>query len=668
MEALIINGEQVDTADVAIPLDYQSNLFGRPDVIKTNRTYTVKLPRTDHNERVLGYADVLGRTNGVLRKYNNCTYVRDGVEIIAKGSAVLLGVTPSSYEVCLTWGFDAGVLTRIKSIASLRDLTLPSSHKVVEWSANNLETSQPTQAISVGYAPYNVGVDLDTGRLYDPSGFLNPSPSAPDFKPELSYRDLCNIHPFITLKAIKEALESTCSFILDLPTSVANDLHNKCLLLTSDENTLYKNVGLQKDSLYSGIIDTRSTIQPPFTLLWAVFQGVVRYRASNGSDTWRVQAPSVELNGALKYEVFEHVEGVEKSYGIKMKEAVSSFDVEIYFKTVNDLGTGGIGSNDLYVMKDHPDPWGTQGTTLFTKSYTQSTYTDTLSLSGLNLQAGDVIYFSWKHYSSNFTPDLDKCESRVTISNIGYATPSDASLQVPYPKMYDIESNLPTISGMDFIKLLANIYGLYFTSADAPNVLKLKSYEGLLSSALPLDLTDKFIRRSSTKFMLSPFAQVNTFKYKQDSDKLDTFDGELLVNDETLTAERAWVTIPFAATNDDLLIHQYDIARDAYKYTLSKTKKDLRIMGLKTNYNGVNYSYELVPSAMNFDTIVAKYSTYKNAIDDPFVIEVDVSLTTYEAKNFQIDRPVYLSQFGYSFAVLKMRVKNLVTTLTLLKL
>lgn len=668
MDALIINGQHVDTAKVSIPLDYTTNLFGKPDVIKTNKTYTVKLPRTAHNEKVFGYADTLGITNGIIRKYNSCSYVKEGVEIISRGSAVLLNVTPNAYEICLTWGFDSGVINRIKEIKSLRDLTLPSAIKTTEWTNGDLLTQSPTQGVKVGYAPYNVGVDLDTGRFYDPSTFLNPHPTSANYQPELTYRDLCNLHPFITLEALKDALETTCSFSLKLPTAVENNLRNKCLLLTTDENTLAKNHSLQTDRLYSGIISTRSFIQPPFDLRWAVFQGVVRYKASNGSDTWRVEEPHVKLNGSLKYSSFEHVSGANKSYGIELGEAVDSFDLTINFKTVNDLGTGGIGSTDFYVMKGDPNPWDSIGTVVYTKQYNDNVYNDTINLTSLGLQAGDIIYFSWKYYSSSFTPDLELCEMTASIGNVGYSTPSDASLQIKYPKLYDIESNLPTISGMDFIKLLANLYGLYFSAAAGANELELKSYEELTKGVQPFDLSDRYIGRSSTKFKLFSFAQENLFTFKQDDDKLDTFDGEVVVNDETISAIRNWVNIPFAATNNDLLIHQYDVSRDGYKYSLSKTKKDIRVMGINTNYNGSYYYFNFVPNDLNFDTLKQNYNLYQSAIDDPFVVEVDVRLTTYEVKNFDLDRPVYFSQFGYSFVVLKMRVKKLTTTITLLKI
>ncbi len=667
---LLINGIQVDLTNVEIPLDYSSNMFSKPSYVTSNKTHTINIPKTENNNKIFGHADTIGITNKFIRRYNSCRFIKDGVELISDGSAVLISVNEKSYSICLTWGYSTAMIERIKAVTKLSDIYLPDSYNTLEWYAANLLTKHNTsgEPIYTGFANYNCGSVLNNVLLRDIELFPNVNANDPDYQPEFTTRDLLNLNPFITLESIKLGLEDTCDFELRLPSSVENDLKNKCLLLTEDRNTLARNLYKQIDRFYHGLINTRDYVQPPFTNLWCVFQGRTNYNLSNGSRSWIVEEPHKQLNGNLDYEFVKTGSGPLSDYGIKFTKAVSSFVIKVHFKTVNDLGTGGIGSTDFYIRKDEPNPWSGIGTTIYMKQYNDSEYTDTLTILH-NFSAGDIIYFSWKYFNDSFTPDLDKCEFTIDITNVVYIDPITTTKKINYPKIFDVESNLPNINAMDFIKFLANIYGLYFGKVDEENVLELREYEDIAAWTYDsFDLSNKFINRSDTKFRLGSFAQDNEFVFVQDDDKNDSFNGSIFVNDKTIKPVTNFATIPFSATYEDLNINQYDVNRDDYDYKVTNHKKTIRVMGLNEISTSTGYGYEFVPSDLKFENLEHRYSSYKDAVYNPTIIEVEVLLATYEIKNFDFNKPVYLSQFGYHFGVLKMRVKKNTCSLILLKL
>ena len=129
-EQLYIDGVLMDIDDnTKITLDIKSNLFRSVADIVSNNTYTIKLPKTVHNAKIIGNSDTLAVSSSYAYQRHACRYIRGGVAIIGNGSAYILRVTATSIEVSVTWGASE-VLMDLKdnsrSIANLRTTdTLP---------------------------------------------------------------------------------------------------------------------------------------------------------------------------------------------------------------------------------------------------------------------------------------------------------------------------------------------------------------------------------------------------------------------------------------------------------------------------------------------------------------------------------------------------------------
>ena len=108
---LIIEGQHVDLApNTDITLEYVSNLVGDIGKINLSHSYTVKLPKTARNARILDDPGNPTHVSGMARRYFSAEYYRNGISLIGKARAYLLDTTGDSYEIALVWNSIPGLI------------------------------------------------------------------------------------------------------------------------------------------------------------------------------------------------------------------------------------------------------------------------------------------------------------------------------------------------------------------------------------------------------------------------------------------------------------------------------------------------------------------------------------------------------------------------------
>lgn len=121
-EMLFIDGELVDLdEDTKITLNIKSNLFTDLSKIVSNNSYTIKLPKTVRNQRIIEHADLPACNTDYSRKYHQGRYFRNGVEIISDAKVVLISVS-DSIEMAMTWGNSTAFQDLVDADYSLNDL------------------------------------------------------------------------------------------------------------------------------------------------------------------------------------------------------------------------------------------------------------------------------------------------------------------------------------------------------------------------------------------------------------------------------------------------------------------------------------------------------------------------------------------------------------------
>lgn len=167
-EELYIKGESVDLGDSEITLNFKSNLLGDISKITASNSYTIKLPRTNKNIRLLDFPDVAGHESYMMRDYFNAEYYRNGVKLF-DAKAVLISCSEDGFDVALTWGMSEKFIQLMnddKSIQEFADMALPWNRSTTY--DNGLVNGQ----LSHGYIRHNAGIDVDSNR---DKIFIHPS-------------------------------------------------------------------------------------------------------------------------------------------------------------------------------------------------------------------------------------------------------------------------------------------------------------------------------------------------------------------------------------------------------------------------------------------------------------------------------------------------------------
>lgn len=159
-EELYIKGESVDLGDSEIALNFKSNLLGDISKITASNSYTIELPRTMKNTRLLEFPDVAAHESYMMRDYFDAEYWRNGIKLF-DAKAVLESCNEDSYSVILTWGIDERLIALVnddKSIQEFADMALP-------WNASTTyDNGVVNGQLSHGYIPHNSGIDVDSHR------------------------------------------------------------------------------------------------------------------------------------------------------------------------------------------------------------------------------------------------------------------------------------------------------------------------------------------------------------------------------------------------------------------------------------------------------------------------------------------------------------------------
>ena len=121
---LIIEGQHVDLApDTDITLEYISNILGDICKITLSHSYTIKLPKTTRNARILDDPGRPGHDSSRARRFLTAEYYRNGINLIGQAQAYLLSISADSYEVALLWSRVKGLKEWNDAKLKLPDLT-----------------------------------------------------------------------------------------------------------------------------------------------------------------------------------------------------------------------------------------------------------------------------------------------------------------------------------------------------------------------------------------------------------------------------------------------------------------------------------------------------------------------------------------------------------------
>ena len=118
---LLINGQKVDMGNDNVYLSYKSNILGRIDSIVSSHSYTIKLPKTSRNLKLIECADIPSSKSQFVVTKQKAQLLRDGIIIVEKATVVLLEID-SDIQISLTWGSFPHLAKLLKGKRKLREM------------------------------------------------------------------------------------------------------------------------------------------------------------------------------------------------------------------------------------------------------------------------------------------------------------------------------------------------------------------------------------------------------------------------------------------------------------------------------------------------------------------------------------------------------------------
>ena len=142
-DELYINNTKADLNKTDITLSYKSNLLTDISKIISNRSYTIRLPKTAKNLALIECAHLPSSISRYPYLKHKGTLLRNGVEMIKNANVVLLE-TGETIEVALTWGNVtnfAGVVNDGKKLTDITHGTVEGVDWVI-WSNKGSNSAQ----------------------------------------------------------------------------------------------------------------------------------------------------------------------------------------------------------------------------------------------------------------------------------------------------------------------------------------------------------------------------------------------------------------------------------------------------------------------------------------------------------------------------------------------
>lgn len=158
MRELIIDGQRVDlSGTTSVTLEYVSNvLTGGSGKISLSKSYTIKVPKTANNARILDDPGTPAHVSSMTRRFLPARYYQNGIDLLGPAQAYILKSSSDSYDLALVWNTLPQLQALSESDATLRDVEgLP----VLTWIGSNGHTPDyGSEKDGAFFARYDAGL------------------------------------------------------------------------------------------------------------------------------------------------------------------------------------------------------------------------------------------------------------------------------------------------------------------------------------------------------------------------------------------------------------------------------------------------------------------------------------------------------------------------------
>lgn len=601
---LIIEGQHIDIApDTGITLEYASNLLDEPGKLNLTHSYTIKIPRTLRNARILQAPERPANGQGLVRRYLSARYYRNGIDLLGPARAYVIKSTKAQYDIAIVSESLANLQALIESKDTLNDLPVP----MLQWIGSSGKGPDYYSA-DFGFAKYQSGLPADPFLLYYTAS-----------------------HPYARVVPLLRMIlqKAGVPFAFDETEAIDDDMYDTVILAAPSRKP---NKGMETES---GIIASNAI----------ALEGLSWLSLAHYTQGW--DAPRA-WNQLGEGEIIDGFYTALRKFRITLNIAApigqdwSNMYLELYHSSSNG-----------YIFESTRKRWPfvADDAGVFHVSIdedlTPESNWNLLTLRFKTLKDG--AYEGTTITAAPIPYDLQK--PMLTVNFI------HDHIEIAYDNRFPLQGNLPDISQWDFIRSVCTIFGLRLTVKDG--ALRFSDVQTWYDRSKAADWSGRLVdgtgETSDVFYSISSWARSNYIRYKEDGKRQTPLpfnpDAALKVDDQTLKDSRDYYKLPFAASTRDVAIH-YKIEGDEAKNI------DIAPRIFRLGY--VNDVLTLTsPEEMYGRPLIERYyPVIQKAVENPVIVSTEVRLSEIDLKTLDLSRAVYLSQYGRYYAILKVQTSK----------
>lgn len=612
-EELFIDGQLVDLGkNTGITLEFVNNVIGDIGKIELSHSYTIKVPRTARNSRILGAPQAPAHSSNKLRRYLSARYYRNGIDLLGEALAYVLSAEDEAFAIALVLNGLPALQALSESDATLNDL--PNLPTVASW-VNSSFRDVGEGAVLARYTSTNMLTTTEQSR----------TGCGPYTHPAMRLDNL--------MKRILAAAGVPYSGTLD-------HLADKVLLAAPNH------APTPAMQMVSGTRIVKPMVVPYPIISGALINLAFLTFANSPSSSVAYGWASDPVQDNSSYVRFYPAEGSSEYHAtIAVKVQGNHFDYTNAMLTLIPY-TAEFGAYRGLKMLSVPfkqvdGVWVCEADVDFTLANGATSFAmviEDLGFYGASPTATDVL--------TAIDDDDEETMKLVTIY------PRRETIDYNRENQFPLQGNLPKMKQWDFFKNYIALAGLL--PVVSKGTLSLVPFNTVLDETRAVDWTDKMVGDAET---VQPstggsWAQENRFKYAETSDFLrENPDFSLTVQDETLPAEREWFVSAFAASLDDIAVHYESDDNGA-------TYEDIDIKPRVFSYNEGKDRLEFTDDLQGPSIKAAKYEKLQEAIREAVIIKAELRLTEIDLARFDPTKPIYLAQFGRFYTILKLQTSE----------
>lgn len=647
-ERLYVDNELVDIDETTkITLNFKSNLFRDVSRLTSNNTYTIKLPKTVRNQRILKHTDLVQSSSSFPYTMHKVRYFRNGIEVIKDGRLTVLQATEDAIEACIVWGLFSNFSDLMRAGTTLNQLE--SNDRILYKDSNEVVSYEDAVKANYFYAYYDVWAHekkvVDTWEegdcmIYPLNGRVEKRKN--NFGGHRGGDEgFSNLHPVVK-----------ASFILDLIKKNTGINFLFCADAQKYIDTLIIPLINKKSNELTFGENFKAELQPTTNIgdIAIEVKGGrnVLDKPSNGADMIEVKKDVdiiINVKGIWEFDLNGRVSIYPE--GNWVKDDFDYYYVQFYYIKMTITRKNDEDKDESFFIGSR------RYTSLVSvpENYAGVCKYEISGCGKVSVKAGDTIKFEWcRGYSEDFY-GRGLLGGTIDISVL-------SGEEVPYNGYFPIANNLPKIKVIDFIKFLSVITGTFPLQTAEENKISFEPLSQVWENREEAkDWTEKVIAQSDENkpkridFKLSDYAQHNLYKWKADN-TVGSYDGDLEIDNETLDAKKVVYEFPFAAT-DGNNVPMYTAPKEGKEEDKPSYKacKDRILRLMKGEKDEAVAIFDINMQ----DILREKYRHIGESLQRVKVITEKIRISDIELLDYDETKPIYLAQYGNYYAITEIK-------------